>query len=158
MRINKWISLILWIALFQFVGYIMGMITQANIQPWYAMLNKSSLTPPGIVFSIAWSILYTLLGIIGWQVSSPETYDKSKWILFWFAVQTLMNWAWTPLFFELRWIGFSCFWLVLLIGVNGIIYYSMKDSQTKRLRLIMVPYIIWLTFATYLNFYIWYNN
>ena len=66
MLINKYLKLLLWIVLFQSIGFLMGMLTQANIYPWYEQLNKSDLTPPGFVFSIVWTFLYVLLAVIAW--------------------------------------------------------------------------------------------
>ncbi|WP_371923170.1 TspO/MBR family protein [Legionella sp. 27cVA30] len=58
--------------LFQSIGFLMGMLTQANIYPWYEQLNKSALTPPGFVFSIVWTFLYALLALIAWTLSDKN--------------------------------------------------------------------------------------
>lgn len=70
----------------------MGLLTQANIYPWYEHLNKSSLTPPGFVFSVVWTLLYAILAVIAWTLSNEnKAYSKQVKVLF--ALQTLMNWA-----------------------------------------------------------------
>ncbi len=67
LNIDKRLKLVFWIVLFESIGFFFGLLTQANITPWYAYLNKSLLTPPGFVFSIVWSLLYALLAVIAWR-------------------------------------------------------------------------------------------
>ncbi len=157
MRMNKWIRLLAWVCLFQFVGYAMGMVTQDNMHPWYDMLNKSSLTPPGVVFGIVWTLMYFLLAVMGSVLSSPDSGNQTKPALTWFIIQTVINFAWTPLFFYYHWIGFACLWLVLLLCVN-VKLFLMLNARLKWLRYILSPYLLWLTFATYLNVAIWLTN
>jgi len=157
MHMKNGIRFLLWITILQLMGYLMGLITQANIDPWYDMLNKSSLTPPGVIFGIVWTILYFLLAVVGSALSSSSIRHESKQILFLFIIQILMNWAWTPLFFHFHWIGLSCLWLALLLCLNVKIY-LMLNTNLKWLKLIMATYVIWLTFATYLNAVAWFAN
>lgn len=153
MRINTVIRLIFWIVLFQSIGFLLGLLTQANLFPWYAHLNKSSLTPPGFLFSIIWSFLYTILAIIGWMLSNSNKKQPSKSIITLYTLQMLMNWAWTPLFFQLHWIAFSAIWLLVLTGLNVILI--IKTSRThKIIAYLLMPYVLWLMFASYLNGFI----
>ncbi len=64
MKIRESVSLIIWIAAFQSIGFLLGMMTKDNLGPWYQELLKSSLNPPGFVFSIVWPILYVLLALL----------------------------------------------------------------------------------------------
>jgi len=146
---NKLIKLIFWIVLFQSIGFLLGLLTQANIYPWYEHLLKSSLTPPGFVFSIVWSLLYGLLAIIAWILSTNNT-TASKKITVLFALQMLMNWIWTPLFFGLHWLIPSAIWLIGLTCLNVILIIECKKMH-KTIALLLIPYLLWLLFASYLN-------
>ncbi len=73
-KARQTVYLLLWIIVLQLSGYLMGMLTEANLDPWYRMLNKSSLTPPDIVFGIVWPILYILLAVVGWCLKRAVQY------------------------------------------------------------------------------------
>ena len=154
---KKWTHLLIWIVSFELIGYYMGYLTRNNIIVWYATLNKSSLTPPGYVFSIVWSSLYCLLAVIGWMLSHRLRQPTGMTAFILFAVQTLMNWAWTPLFFQLHWIGVSFIWLVMLCFVNIALIMSCYQ-RARIISLMLMPYLCWLMFASYLNGMIWLLN
>lgn len=135
--------------LFQSIGFLMGMLTQANIYPWYEQLNKSALTPPGFVFSIVWTFLYALLAVIAWTLSDKNQ-AHSKQVKLLFALQTLMNWAWTPLFFNLHWLIFSTVWLISLTCLNVLLIIKVNTTH-KSIAWLLDPYLFWLGFASYLN-------
>jgi benzodiazapine receptor len=135
--------------LFQSIGFLMGMLTQANIYPWYEQLNKSALTPPGFVFSIVWTSLYVLLAVIAW-ILWDKNQAPSKQVKLLFALQTLMNWAWTPLFFNMHWLIFSSVWLICLTCLNVLLIIKVKKAH-KIIALSLSSYLLWLAFASYLN-------
>ncbi|KTD46292.1 TspO/MBR family protein [Legionella quateirensis] len=149
MRLNKLMMLVFWIVLFQSIGFMLGLETQANIDPWYRYLNKSSLTPPGFIFAVVWTLLYALLAIIAWMLTSLNK-TSSKKITILFALQMLMNWVWTPLFFGLHWFTLSALWLVGLTCLNVILIIEAKKTH-KTIALLLTPYLLWLVFASYLN-------
>lgn len=146
-----------WIILFELIGSLLGYLTQTNLTPWYAELNKSSLTPPGFVFSIVWSMLYALLAIIGCILANRRQHTPFKSIFFLFVLQMLMNWAWTPLFFSLHLILFSSLWLVGITIINGILIMKLLRHE-KYIAYLLTPYFLWLIFATYLNIAIYMHN
>lgn len=154
MPARKWISLLLWIALFQCVGFLSGLLTQANITSWYAPLAKSSLTPQGFVFSIVWTLLYLLLAGTGWWLSLQKHY-RPEYALFW--IQMLLNWAWTPVFFHLHLTGWGVILLTVMLVLNAWLILRLK-ARESRLYLVLIPYFLWLLFATYLNMVIWMLN
>ena len=149
MRLHQLMKLIFWIVLFESIGFLLGLLTQANIYPWYEHLNKSTLTPPGFIFSVVWTLLYVLLAIMAWILSNQNK-EPSKKITFLFAAQMLMNWFWTPLFFGLHWIIFSALWLVSLTGLNVILIIEAKKTH-QSIAWLLTPYLLWLVFASYLN-------
>lgn len=149
LHLNKSIKLVFWIVLFESIGFLMGLLTQANINPWYEQLNKSGLTPPGFVFSIVWTVLYAILAVIAWNLSVQDR-AYSKKIRLVFALQTLMNWAWTPLFFGLRCLMLSAIWLVSLTCLNIFLLIEVRKKHAT-IAWLLSPYVLWLMFASYLN-------
>ena len=138
------------------VGFTASFFQSASIQEWYPLLNKPSLTPPNIVFPIAWGILYLCMGLsIGFIIDSKSTEKKSMiWL---FAIQLLFNFTWSIIFFYLRNPQWGLTNIIVLEVF--IIYYAYKSYGIKKISSILFfPYILWVTFATYLNLYIfWYN-
>ena len=157
MNKNSWIKLIIWIITFELIGFSLSIMTEANIHSWYEGLNKSILTPPGFVFSIVWSILYVLLAIAGWMIWQKRENIEMRPALYLYISQLLMNWAWTPLFFQLHLIGYSLIWLLIMTFLTLLTIYSIKNKE-KLVIYLLVPYFIWLIFATYLNYAIWLLN
>lgn len=149
LNIDKRLKLVLWIMLFESIGFFLGLLTQANIAPWYAHLDKPLLTPPGFVFSIVWGLLYALLAVIAWILSTHYSLVSKK-ITFVFMLQMIMNWVWTPLFFGLHWLIPSALWLIGLSSLN--VFLIIEAKKTDRIvAWLLSPYLIWLIFATYLN-------
>lgn len=157
MNKKSWTELIAWIITFEAIGFFLGMLTQANILSWYEKINKSSLTPPGTVFSIVWSILYALLAITGWALWCSRNESEMKTVLYLYAIQMLMNWAWTPLFFVLHWTGLGFLWILVMVGLTGLLIFSLKNKR-ESIAILLLPYLVWLLFAAYLNGVIWLLN
>ncbi len=155
-RLNL-LRLIIWIVVFEGVGFLLGLITKQNILNWYLQLDRSVLTPPSIVFSIAWTIFYGLLAITGFLLWQERHKSEIKPIFYCFMLQMLMNWLWTPLFFHWHLLGFSFLWISLLTGLVFICIY-LAFPKRKDITLLMLPYLLWLFFATYLNGVIWFLN
>ncbi|AWN73068.1 TspO/MBR family protein [Legionella anisa] len=149
---------IVWILFFEMIGFFLGLLTQANIHSWYQALHKSTLTPPGWVFSVVWSILYAFLAIVGFTLWQNRHKPQTKTILNLYLVQLIMNWIWTPLFFQLHWLGFSFLWILVMVGFNAAIILITMKNKDKAITLLMTPYFLWLIFASYLNGIIWTLN
>lgn len=148
---NNITKLVFLIVLFESIGFLLGSITQANIHSWYESLEKSSLTPPGFVFSIVWSCLYVLLACVAWLLLNQRHQASSKKMLKMFMLQMLMNWLWTPLFFELHWVTFSAIWLIGLTCLNLALIREAHQKNNKMIAWLLLPYAVWLIFASYLN-------
>ncbi|MDI9819838.1 MULTISPECIES: TspO/MBR family protein [unclassified Legionella] len=157
MNKKSWMELLAWVIAFEAIGFVLGMLTQANTLSWYEGLNKSNLTPRGSVFSIAWSLLYALLAIAGWVLWRSRNKSEIKPAFYLFAAQMLMNWAWIPLFFVLHWTGFSFLWILVMTALTGILLFNLKNKK-KSIAVLLFPYFIWLLFAAYLNGMIWFLN
>ena len=152
------IKLIVWVLVFEMLGFFLGLSTQANIHSWYEGLHKSILTPTGWVFSVVWSILYAFLAIVAFTLWRNRHKPQTKTLFNLYLVQLIMNWIWTPLFFQLHWLGFSFLWILVMVGFNAAIILITMKNKDKAITLLMTPYFLWLIFASYLNGIIWTLN
>ena len=121
----------------------------AATDSWYLSLNKSELNPPGYVFGIVWPILYLLM-----MISAFLSYKK---VFNLFIIQLIFNAAWSWLFFRFQMPLFSLLDIYLLIGLNSYILKLMYE-ESKLAFVLFTPYVLWITFASYLNLYIVINN
>lgn len=148
---------LLWVIVFQIIGYCLGMLTQHDIVSWYSTLHKSTLTPTNIVFPIVWFILYCMLALSGCALWQHRHQPTAKLVLVFYALQMLLNWAWTPLFFYFHWIGASLFCITVMI-ILTLITILITRKTYKFSCVLLIPYFIWLLFAGYLNAVIWILN
>lgn len=126
---------------------------------WYEGLIKSPFTPPGWVFPVAWTLLYMTIGIavgLVWQKRESKGGFFSKESLL-FLSQLALNFAWTWVFFEFFNLGLS---LIIILGLWVAIAVMMVSfsKSSKRAAMLLVPYFIWVGFASYLTAYIWFYN
>lgn len=154
-RFISYCRLLLWIALFLLISAALGNITDSHRDSWYASLEKSSLTPPGYVFGIVWSILYGMLAIAGWLIWRARCFSTLFTVKSLYIIQLLLNWSWTPLFFHYHYTGVALLFIIIIIVLVAILLFLCRKSLPK-VTWLLTPYSIWLIFAAYLNGYIWY--
>jgi len=134
----------------------LGSLATSRGMPAYEELIKSPLTPPSFVFPIVWSILYVLMAIGAAMIWKSED-DRRGAALTLYAVQLLCNVLWSVLFF-----GFgahlAAFVLLLLLWVLVFLMVVVFYRIDPRAGLLQIPYLLWLTFAAYLNLAIWLLN
>jgi len=156
MKINKPL-LILCIAIPLLVGVVSALLSGGGMEV-FASVNKPPLAPPAWLFPVAWTILYTLMGISTYLIltseASAEAIQEAMNI---YTLQLLVNFLWPTFFFNFKWYLFAFFWLVLLWLLVLLMIWKFKDIS-KLAALLNIPYLIWLTFAGYLNFSIWLLN
>jgi len=151
------LSLIIWIVVLITMGGVIGSLTKPQISTWYNTLNRSSLTPPNYVFPIAWTILYGIIGTGGWLIWRESSFPKLSVIKTLYVAQIILNWSWTPLFFYYHLTGLSLIVLAAMdILVATLIWLAYR--KVRVLSLLMLPYLLWILLASYLNFYIWQYN
>jgi benzodiazapine receptor len=151
------ISLLIWIITIITIGSVIGSLTKPEISTWYSTLNRSNLTPPNYVFPIAWTILYGIIGICGWLIWREPSFRKLSVIKTLYLTQLILNWSWTPLFFLYHLTGLS----LVVLGAMDILVCTLiclAYQKMKAVSLLMIPYLLWILFASYLNFYIWWYN
>lgn len=151
--------LIISIAVSQSAGLIGSIFTRSELQStWYAALQKPSFQPPGWVFAPVWITLYTLMGIAAFLVwRKGLSSRKVQLALMIFLVQLILNTLWSLLFFGLNWplgglVDIVILWVAILLTII-----AFKDIS-KPAALMLIPYILWVTFALVLNFEIWRLN
>lgn len=160
-RMNRdfktYIYLGLWVGTLLAVGYLERIITSDNIGAWYAGLNRSPLTPPDHVFGIVWSILYVLIAISGWMIWNLQSDLVSAGLKRLFVAQLVLNWSWTPLFFAMHKVYLALLCIIILVWCVAALILRAYP-KLKMVSYLLLPYLIWIVFATYLNFYIWVYN
>lgn len=143
----QWKNLVTCIAIPLAVGSLSALLSQRGMAA-YAMMNKSALSPPGWVFPVVWTILYVLMGIASYLVlTSGKPYDAALTV---YAIQLFFNFFWSILFFRLGLCVTAFIWLVLLwfliLGTTVLFYRIVKAAGY-----LMIPYLLWVAFAGYLN-------
>ncbi len=148
---------IIGIALPLAVGGLAGWLTMGSMST-YGALVQPALAPPPWVFPVAWTALYLLMGIASvliWNADLPQ--EEKRRALTWYGIQLAVNFVWPLLFFNAGLYGIALMWLILLLAlVVATIAAFLPISRTAAW--LMVPYLIWLLFATYLNAAIWLLN
>ena len=154
---TEYLSLGLWVSGLLVISSVLGTLTRSNIDSWYTTLNRSVLTPPSYVFPIAWTLLYIMIAFSGWTLWRTQSFAKLILIKRLYIMQLLLNWSWSPLFFYYHLTGISLVSLVAMdVSVALIVYFSY--AKIRSVSMLMLPYLGWILFATYLNFYIWQYN
>ncbi|MGN2348277.1 TspO/MBR family protein [Clostridium cagae] len=124
----------------------------------YDSLNKPFFAPPGSVFPIVWTILYILMGIACYRVYilKYRGIDTSS-AIFTYSIQLLLNFLWVFIFFGLRLYGIT-FIELLIILFFAVLTFIKFYNKDKIAGLLFIPYLLWLTYAGVLNFYVWMLN
>lgn len=117
---------------------------------WYAGLAKPALTPPGWIFPVVWPLLYAMMGVALFLALSPSRRDAPRWPLAVFAVQLVLNGLWSWLFFGLERADLALVDIALLLAaiVAAIAGFRQRRAAAAWL---LVPYLAWVSFATWLN-------
>ena len=141
------------------IGYFSGLVTRSSIETWYPTLVKPSFNPPNWVFAPVWSMLYCMMGVAAGLVWNRIDFEKEvvKKALILFAVQLALNALWSYLFFGLM--------NPMLAGLEIVILWLMIYETyiqfakiNKIAGYLMLPYLLWVSFATVLNASIWWLN
>jgi len=158
MNKGKLAGLIAAIIICEFVGILGSIFTIPSITTWYAALHKPSFSPPNWLFGPVWMLLYALMGISAYLIWEKGIKKKGvKPALKLFALQLILNFIWTVLFFGLRspllgLIAIAVLWFAILATI-------LKFSKlSKNAAMIMVPYLLWVSFAAVLNLAVWMLN
>lgn len=159
LHMNKWIKLIVSIAVPVAVGVTSSLFTTPEINGWYKTINKPSWQPPNWLFGPVWTTLYIMMGIalyLIWNSNHIPARKKRHAIIVW-VVQLILNFFWSFIFFNQHQFGWALAEIILLwIFILLTIFAFAKIS--KAAAWLLVPYISWVSFATILTYTIYELN
>jgi benzodiazapine receptor len=155
---NKILLLVICIIICLAAGFIGSLFTTTGPGSWYSNIQKPSFNPPGWIFGPVWTLLYILMGIslyLIWQKGIADPHIKIALLIF--AVQLVLNILWSILFFGMRspmlgLIGITLLWVFILLTIIN--FYPVSKPAS----FILIPYILWVSFAAVLNFAIFRLN
>ena len=131
-----------------FIGLLSSIISGTG-NGLYEGIKQPPLSPPGYVFGIAWTILYLLIGI-SYYIIKQSSYNSTQDADFWYYLQLIINFFWPIFFFRAEAFTFSFIWLLFLIYSVLMTWKKFKNIN-KTSSYLLIPYLIWLVFAAYLN-------
>ena len=154
---RNWKPYLFWILLSEAVGALSGWLTREGTDVYAQTIVQPPLSPPGWVFPLVWAILYALMGIGAARIYlTPPSKARSLGLNL-FVAQLVVNFFWSPIFFNLQAFGFAFLWLLLLwtLVLWMILTFRKVDPLAAKMQ---IPYFLWLSFAAYLNLGVWYLN
>lgn len=153
----KYLFLIIWIIALVSIGSVIGNFTMPNIASWYKTINKSNLTPPDYVFGIVWTILYIMIACAGFLIWHAKKFPKINLIKILYVLQLVLNFSWSPIFFNLQLLDWAFFIIIFMICLL-LTLMVLSYNKIRYVVVLLIPYLCWISFASYLNFYIWQYN
>jgi benzodiazapine receptor len=139
-------------------GYLGSIFTKQSIPNWYANLQKPAFNPPDWVFAPVWTALYVLMAVSAFIILSKDLHNPNvKIALVVFLVQLLLNGLWTPIFFGAHLI-FAALVEIIILWLSIILTIALFWKLSIPAALLLLPYILWVTFAVVLNAAIWLLN
>jgi tryptophan-rich sensory protein len=157
MKRDKVLSLLVFFVICFAVAGLGSLVTTPNIPTWYAALSKPSWNPPNWLFGPVWTSLYAMMAIAGWLVWKRAGWEAGRTAMIIFALQLILNLAWSFIFFGAHQMGLAFLEIILLwlAIVATIVSFS---SLSKTAAALLIPYWLWVSFAATLNFTIWRLN
>ena len=138
------------------VGGVAGFFTSSAIKGWYSQIIKPFFNPPNWIFGPMWTLLYILMGFACYLIWKSDTETKTTALRI-YAIQLFFNFLWSFLFFYFHNPGLALVDIILMvISISFTIIYFNKISKLGAW--LLVPYLLWVMFATALNFEIWRLN
>lgn len=157
MKRIPWKPYAFWIVLTEAVGGLAALLIRNDTELYRTAVQKPPLSPPGILFPIVWTLLYALMAIGMARVTIEATPEDKKVCTGIYLAQLVFNFFWSILFFKLRAFGVAFFWLVALWAL--ILWMLVRFERVdKPAGLMQIPYLVWVTFAGYLNLGVWLLN
>lgn len=178
---NKLVKLVISVVICQLAGGVGSIFTVSEIATWYAVLNKPFFQPPNWLFGPVWTLLFLFMGISlylvwekNWQIKFDfgklkgkawNKYSEKFWMGSWqkanliliFCAQLVLNVLWSVIFFSMHNLGLAFFELVMLwFAILYLIFNFYRVSKISSY--LLVPYILWVSFAGILNLAVWLIN
>lgn len=157
MKRSVWKSYAFWILFSEAVGALSGWLTKDGTRIYPETVLQPPLSPPAAVFPVVWGILFALMGIGAARIYlSPPSSSRTRSLLL-FLLQLTFNFFWSIIFFNFQAFGFALVWLILLWVLILLMIFSFRRIDPLAAWL-QIPYLLWVTFAAYLNLAIWLLN
>ena len=149
-------SLIKNLAIPLLMGALVGFLTSGDVKEFMATTRQPFFAPPGWVFPVVWTILYALMGFAAYIIENTSSPRKSRGLTIYY-IQLIFNFVWSFIFFSANNYLFAFVWIILLwvLIIATILEFKMIKSRAAY---ILIPYLIWVTFAAVLNFSIYLLN
>lgn len=142
----------------QLAGMIGSFFTFSAISVWYAGLLKPEFSPPNWIFGPVWTILYILMGVSIYLIWNKIDENKEAISAFWlFWVHLFFNALWSIIFFGMKNPGLA-FAEIIVIWILIVVLMFKFYKIDRRATYLLIPYILWVSFASVLNYFIWYLN
>lgn len=156
-RRRPWLALVIAIAVCLLVGASGSIVTATSVRDWYPQIAKPAWTPPDALFGPVWTALYILMGVAAWLVwRDGHGLDRRRALLV-FAIQLVLNSLWSYLFFGMKSPGWAAIEIVVLwIAIVATIVVFGKIRRLAAV--LLLPYLLWVSYATALNIAIWSLN
>jgi translocator protein len=139
------------------IGALSSLFTVQSITTWYTQINKPNWNPPNELFGPIWTFLYVLMGVGLYLVlRSKHSFYRSTGLAL-FAVQLILNFFWSVIFFYWHQMGIALIEIVLMLGTILVMIYNFKKINVTA-AVLQVPYVLWVSFATVLNAVLWWMN
>ncbi|MDP4009419.1 MAG: TspO/MBR family protein [Candidatus Shapirobacteria bacterium] len=145
-----------------FVGYLGSLFTISQIQTWYSQINKPSLLPPNGIFGPVWTALYILMGVAFYFIWTEKIGKKQKdadrsWAIKIYLIQLALNLLWSIIFFKFHLLTLAVAEILVLWVM--IFFTIIEFRKIKAVTMwLLIPYLAWVTFATYLTAAVWWLN
>ncbi len=134
------------------IGFFGSFFTASSVDSWYQTINKPSFNPPNSIFGPVWTILYIMIGIslyLVWNSNADKKLKRKTYYIF--GAQLFLNFLWSILFFgnnliSLAFVEILLLWIAILLNI----IFAYKISKTAGI--LLIPYLLWVSFASFLNY------
>jgi len=154
---ESWLSLIPFVVVCFLAAAIGALATNSSVKTWYPQLRLPEWTPPNWLFGPVWTALYLMMALSAWLAWRSSNSGVPRFALILFGIQLVLNALWSVIFFGLRKIGPAfaevlLLWMMLIATAVAFLPLSLLAAW------LLIPYIAWVGFASYLNYRIWQMN
>lgn len=158
MKLTNGLKLFISILGCELVGITSGLLSSSGVTEWFLTLHKPSWNPPSWLFGPVWTLLYCLMGIAWyfiWRSEVSVSLKRNAFSLF--AIQLFLNFLWSILFFKFHQPLYA--FIEILVMLLAIVLTMIRFHSISRIAMwLLVPYVLWVSFASYLNYTIWVLN
>lgn len=152
-----WIGLVAWMFVCLGAGGLGAVATTPEIEGWYATIAKPDWNPPNDVFGPVWTTLFIMMSVAAWMIWKPEGFKTAAIPLSLFGIQLVLNVAWSWVFFSFHQPGWA-FAEILVLWIAIVATSIAFFRRSKIAGSLMMPYLAWVSFASFLNYTVWQLN